>query len=154
MATIGIHHVTLLVDDKERAAWFYGEILGLREKHRPNFDFPGLFYHCGDNQEVHIIVASRPMTREDLFLEFKGAENTRSWVHRHAAFKVLDLAAVTRRLADNGVEVLFGPDRIEPDDEQSRTAVEGWRAMYGTVPTFCKDPFDNLIELIPWDGCI
>lgn len=154
MAIIGFHHVTLLVDDKERAAAFYGQILGLREKHRPGFDFPGLFYHCGDNQEVHIIVASQPLTHEDLFLRFRGDEVTRRWVHRHAAFKVLDLEGISQRLAENDVEILFGPERIEPDDEQSRTAIEGWMNMYGTIPTFCKDPFDNLIELIPWDKCI
>lgn len=154
MSIIGIHHLTLLVDDKDRAAAFYGQILGLREKIRPDFDFPGLFYHCGDNQEIHIIVASRPMTREDLFITFKGDEITRRWIHRHAAFKVLDFESVSRRLAENNIEILFSPDELGPDDEQSRATIEGWKAMYGTVPTFCKDPFNNVLELIPWDGCI
>ena len=40
----GIHHVTLLVQDRDRAAWFYDQVLGLEEIGRPNFDFPGLFY--------------------------------------------------------------------------------------------------------------
>ena len=60
MSVSGIHHVTLLVDDEEKASHFYGQVLGLEQKPRPAFRFPGLFYRCG-NQEIHLIIASRPL---------------------------------------------------------------------------------------------
>ena len=43
MSCNGIHHVTLIVDDADKAAWFYGDVLELEEKGRPDFSFPGLF---------------------------------------------------------------------------------------------------------------
>ena len=68
MQVTGIHHVTLIVDDTERAAWFYGEVLGLEEKGRPSFAFPGLFYYADSEhrQEVHLIVASRKLSHDDV----------------------------------------------------------------------------------------
>ena len=41
MGISGIHHATLIVDDEDRAAWFYGQVLGLSPKPRPGFKFPG-----------------------------------------------------------------------------------------------------------------
>ena len=67
MSVVGIHHVTLLVQDGAKAAWFYGEVLGFAQKPRPAFNFPGLFYPCGD-QELHLIISARPLSQEDLFI--------------------------------------------------------------------------------------
>lgn len=149
MKVKGIHHVTLLVDDEERAAWFYGEVLGLKEKSRPSFKFPGIFYTSG-NQEIHIIIASRPLSYEDLFIDIGGVSDiTRRHIHRHVALAVSEWDGLERRLEENGIEILFGPNCVEPDDELSRNMIDGWIRMYSGVPVFCFDPFKNLIELVP-----
>ncbi len=149
MSISGIHHVTILVDDEKRAAWFYGEVLGLKLKGRPKFRFPGMFYLCGSN-EIHLIVAGRPLAKEDLFLQVDGdALVTRRFIHRHAALVVSDWADLKRRLQTHGVEILVGPDSDVKQDALAANMVEGWKKMYGGVPIFCLDPFGNLLELIP-----
>jgi len=58
--TNALHHVALSVTDMDRAAWFYGTVLGLQEIPRPPFDFGGAWYQLGDRQ-LHLIV--HPPTR-------------------------------------------------------------------------------------------
>ena len=144
-----IHHVTLLIDDEEQAAWFYGEVLGLPEKPRPSFKFPGLFYHCG-NQEIHQILTSRPLTSEDLNIQVdESAEITRRHIHRHAAFLVSELDELEERLDEHGIEILFGPNHHGTEDELSRNMIESWMKMYSGIPIFVNDPTGNLIEFVP-----
>jgi glyoxylase I family protein len=146
-----IHHVTLIVDDEERASRFYGQILGLEQKARPSFSFPGLFYRCG-NQEIHLIIASRPLTQEDLFIRIDGPSDiTRRYIHRHAALVVSDLSSLLTRLTEHGVEVLLDPRTLQATDSDPLLAnlVQGWNKMYGTAPVFCLDPFGNLLEIVP-----
>ena len=150
MQIAGIHHVTLIVDDHDRAAWFYGQVLGLEARRRPDFDFPGLFYQVGSGQEVHLIVSARP--REDAELVIRrsdGAELSLRHVHRHAALRVKDLTVCQQRLEDHGVEVLFSATRGDHAGSLTENMMAGWRAMYGGIPLFCKDPSGNLIELVP-----
>jgi catechol 2,3-dioxygenase-like lactoylglutathione lyase family enzyme len=151
MGFAGIHHVTFIVDDRERAERFYGEILGLQPKSRPNFRFPGLFYCCGQ-QELHLIIASRPLPRAELAFEFDGtADFTRRFVHRHAAFVVDDVAEIEARLNNSGVEVLFSGSSpgTQLEGTFENIAAQGWIQMYGRVPLFCLDPFGNLLEFVP-----
>jgi catechol 2,3-dioxygenase-like lactoylglutathione lyase family enzyme len=151
MGVAGIHHITLIVDDRERAEQFYGEVLGLKLKPRPNFRFPGLFYYCGE-QEVHLIIASRPLGRGELFFEFDGVPDfTRRFVHRHAALVVDDTSEIEQRLNGRGFEVLFSRNSpaIQVDSTFENIVVEGWKQMYGDVPLFCLDPFGNLLEFVP-----
>jgi catechol 2,3-dioxygenase-like lactoylglutathione lyase family enzyme len=146
----GIHHVTLIVNDTEQARWFYGEVLGLEEKHRPGFDFPGLFYRVGEGQEIHLIVTSRPLSHEDLFIRVgSGTERTLRHIHRHAALRVSDLPAYEQRLEEYGVEILFSESRSDRDDKLTGNMMAGWRVGYGGLPLFCEDPFENLLELVP-----
>ena len=146
----GIHHVTLIVNDAEQAKWFYGEVLGLEEKQRPGFDFPGLFYWVGEGQEIHLIVTSRPLSHEDLFIRCGGGtERTLRHIHRHAALRVSDLPAYEQRLEDHGVKILFSESRSDRDDKLTGNMMAGWRAGYGGIPLFCEDPFGNLLELVP-----
>ena len=150
MSLSGIHHVTLIVDDQKRAEWFYGLVLGLHPKHRPDFKFPGLFYHCG-NQEVHLIVASRPLNKEDLFFHFDGIPDfTRRHIHRHAALVVPDLAVLESKLKEYDIKILFSEKSQEAQipGTLEYTQVQGWMQMYGGVPLFCMDPFGNLIEFV------
>ena len=152
MELAGIHHVTLLVDDKDRAAWFYGEVLGFEEKGRPAFDFPGLFYWAGGGrQEIHLIVAAKPLVREELVIRrANGEELSLRHVHRHAAFLCPDVDAYEKRLADHGIEVLYSEQvSTQFDDQLSQNMKDSWAVMYGAIPLFVKDPFDNLLELVP-----
>lgn len=52
---IGFHHYSLLVRDIDRASEFYGSILGLRRKPRPDFGMAGIWYEMPGGQELHII---------------------------------------------------------------------------------------------------
>jgi catechol 2,3-dioxygenase-like lactoylglutathione lyase family enzyme len=151
MSVSGIHHVTLLVDDEEKASHFYGQVLGLEQKPRPAFRFPGLFYRCG-NQEIHLIIASRPLIREDLYIQIDGASDiTRPYIHRHAALVVSDLPRLLDKLTENAVELLLDPRSLHEkrSDPLLTNLIEGWNRMYGTAPVFCLDPFGNLLEIVP-----
>jgi catechol 2,3-dioxygenase-like lactoylglutathione lyase family enzyme len=149
MRLAGIHHVTLLVDDEKRARSFYEDVLGFEEKFRPAFKFPGLFYTCGD-QEIHIIITSRPQGYEDIFITIDGtSEQTFRHIHRHAAFVVPDLDELREHLEERGVAVLFDPKTGSKDDALLANMAAGWTKMYGEMPIFCLDPFGNLLEFVP-----
>jgi len=151
MSFSAIHHVTLIVGDKDRASHFYGEVLGLKEKLRPTFKFPGLFYRCG-SQEIHLIIASRPLKHEDLFIQVDGvSEITRRFIHRHAALVVSDLDNLVNRLVDSGAEILLDSrsKSTAGSDPLLANLLDGWDHMYGGTPVFCLDPFGNLLELVP-----
>jgi catechol 2,3-dioxygenase-like lactoylglutathione lyase family enzyme len=149
MPITGLHHVTLLIGDREKATWFYGQVLGLEEKPRPKFDFPGLFYFCG-GQEIHLIVAAQMPPHGELTLRLSdGTVINRRYIHRHAAMLVADLPALRQRLEANGIEILFQPEAIAADDALAQNMIAGWQRMYGQVPIFCADPFGNLLELVP-----
>ena len=47
-----LHHVALSVTDMDRAAWFYGTVLGLQEIPRPPFDFGGAYDESSDRQRT------------------------------------------------------------------------------------------------------
>jgi catechol 2,3-dioxygenase-like lactoylglutathione lyase family enzyme len=151
MEFAGIHHATLIVDDEERASWFYGCVLGLKSKPRPRFKFPGLFYFCG-GQELHLIIAARPLGREDLFIHINDTSDiTCNFIHRHVALIALDFDKLNKRLRENRIEILFDSERgdDQTNDPLIANLMEGWTRMYGRPPIFCKDPFGNLLEIIP-----
>ena len=153
MTVCGIHHVTLIVDDAEKAAWFYGQILGLEEKPRPAFDFPGLFFRAGQGQEIHLIVAARPLGKDDdVYIRTgNGSEFSLRHIHRHAALRVTDLAAHEQKLKENGTEVLFSAALASDNDDLAQNMLASWRTVYAGTPIFCRDPFGNLLELVPVD---
>ena len=149
MTIVGLHHVTLLVGDVDKAAWFYGEVLEMAPNPRPEFDFPGLFYRCGE-QQIHLIVTPHLPPAGDLTLRFSdGSTGSRRYVHRHAALVVHDLPALKRRLQANGVELLIDADSVNADDALAQNLVAGWMRMYHQVPLFLLDPFGNLLEFLP-----
>jgi catechol 2,3-dioxygenase-like lactoylglutathione lyase family enzyme len=151
MVFSGIHHATLIVGDEERASWFYGQVLGLQPRPRPRFKFPGLFYSCGD-QELHLIIAARPLGKEDLFIRIDNTTDiTRRFIHRHVAFVAPDFEALKKRLHDNNIEIVFDPDKVNEKgpDPLDTNLIESWLKMYGRPPIFCRDPFGNLLEIIP-----
>lgn len=50
-----LNHVALHVQDVERSATFYAEVLCLPSLPRPAFDFPGAWFLLGVDQELHLI---------------------------------------------------------------------------------------------------
>lgn len=115
-----LHHVALSVTDMDRAAWFYGTVLGLQEIPRPPFDFGGAWYQLGDRQ-LHLIV--HPPTRTLRGSMEIGPRDG------HLALRVRDRQEVLDRLLAHGIKVLDLPDNLTP-----------WAQVY------CCDPDGNVIE--------
>ena len=89
-------HAAFLVTDLDRAKAFYGGVLGLEEKRRPDFDFPGAWYDLGEC-ELHLMVTSEPLPSAE--------ERPRR--DYHVAFQVDDLEAA--KLALEGAGLQFRP---------------------------------------------
>jgi len=119
-SSIVFHHVALSVTDMDRAAWFYGTVLGLQEIPRPPFDFGGAWYQLGDRQ-LHLIV--HPPTRTLRGSMEIGPRDG------HLALRVRDRQEVLDRLLAHGIKVLDLPDNLTP-----------WAQVY------CCDPDGNVIE--------
>jgi catechol 2,3-dioxygenase-like lactoylglutathione lyase family enzyme len=82
-----VHHVTVVVTDLEKAAAFYGGLLGLPRLPRPQTS-PGLFFQAGEVQ-LHITLADQAEPPSP----------------RHVAFEVDDLDAVLAGVAGMGLPV-------------------------------------------------
>ena len=88
MTPLGVHHVSINVDDVEAARRFYVDVLGLTERtDRPAFGFDGAWLNVGP-QQVHLIEAEVPTE-----------------LGQHFAIEVDDLDAVVSELRDRGIEV-------------------------------------------------
>jgi glyoxylase I family protein len=88
MEPIGVHHVSLNVDDVDAALAFYVEVLGLEVRpDRPDFPFGGAWLNAGA-QQVHLIEAEPPANRG-----------------QHFALAFADLPGVVAELRDQGFAV-------------------------------------------------
>lgn len=84
----GVHHVSLNVDDVDRAVAFYTDVLGLpRRSDRPDFPFAGAWLDCG-SQQIHLIAAEVPADHG-----------------QHVALRVADLDATVAELRERGIRV-------------------------------------------------
>jgi glyoxylase I family protein len=116
-----LHHVAVTVTDIARAKQFYGEVLGLRELPRPDFDFEGAWYAAGGRQ-IHLICHESTKT-----LRGTQAIDARDG---HLALRVADYDETLAHLRAMGVEVLA--------QWHNKTL---WAQLYVT------DPDGNVIEL-------
>ena len=92
VSVLGVHHVSIGVQDVEAAVEFYA-LLGLYPLPRPDFGFPGAWLQAG-TQQVHLL--QTPTVPP-------GAEN-------HYAFQVTDLEACLAHLSSHGVPArISGP---------------------------------------------
>jgi glyoxylase I family protein len=88
MRPVGLHHVSLNVDDVDAAIAFYVDLLGLTVRQdRPRFAFEGAWLDAGDRQ-VHLIEGQSPPA-----------------LGQHFALAVDDLAGAVSELRSRGVEV-------------------------------------------------
>ncbi len=88
MQLLGVHHVSLNVDDLEAATAFYRDILGLEVLDRPDAEISvaGTWLGLPDGRELHLLRA-------------EVAKNT----GHHFAFEVEDVEQVVTELAEHGV---------------------------------------------------
>lgn len=122
MHIVRLHHAAVCVTDIERARRFYGEVLGLTEVPRPDFDFGGAWYEFDDGSQLHLIVHEGPLT-----LRGTTSIDTRDG---HLALRVLSFEATLERLKALGVEHVAQRNNKTP-----------WPQIYVT------DPDGNIVEL-------
>ncbi|MDX8398554.1 MAG: VOC family protein [Mariprofundaceae bacterium] len=83
-------HVSMIISDLEKSAYFYGDVLGLELDDRPNLNFEGLFYKLGQGQQLHLMCVDNP---------YQACEHP---VHggrdRHIALAVVDLQDACQKL--------------------------------------------------------
>jgi glyoxylase I family protein len=118
----GIHHVSLLVADTERALGFYRDLLGLAVIERPPLNFPGAWLAIGDRQ-LHLLELPNPDSASQ-----RPAHVGRD---RHLALSVDGLEELEARLEKAGVPMT--------------------RSKSGRNAIFCRDPDGNGVELIGTD---
>lgn len=91
MKVTDLLHVAILVSDLEAAKQFYEGILGLKQKPRPNLEFPGVWYNLGD-VELHLIVTTQSLPSSE-----------RPNKDSHLALAVKDYELMKKQLKDAGV---------------------------------------------------
>ena len=71
MNKLCFHHLSIAVDDLERARQFYTDVLEMQELDRPEgFGHPGIWYQIGDGQpQLHILVRSEATLRRDKWID-------------------------------------------------------------------------------------
>ncbi len=120
MSVLAIHHVSLLVENTEKALEFYTDVLGLPViPERPDLDFPGAWLQIGD-QQIHLLELENPDPVNDR-PEHGGRD-------RHLAMSVADLSELEQRLRNKGIAYTLSKS--------------GRRAL------FCRDYDGNTMELI------
>lgn len=115
----GLHHVSLLVTDLQRAGDFYINLLGLKkDNERPDMEFTGMWLKIGD-QQIHLLAL-------DCVATGTGAEHPGR--DAHLAVAVHDISKIK--------EIL---DREEIPFNMSKS---------GRMALFCRDPDGNGIEFV------
>lgn len=114
------HHTSFPVKDLARSRAFYEGVLGLEEKPRPDFGFPGVWYQAGTS-EVHLLETGAGVDVG----EPPPALNPMA---QHVAFAIADYDAALALLRSRGLEVL------ETSPQQGQMWV--------------RDPDGHIIELI------
>ena len=112
-----INHVTLIVDNLEKACAFYEEEFGLEALPAFKFDYPAQFYRINEHQQLHLT------EWEDVY-SFRG----------HVCVQVDDFNAIFYRMKKLGVIDIkpWGHVRQLPD---------------GAMQMFLRDPSGNLVEV-------
>ena len=114
---VGLNHVTLIVDDLERAVAFYRDELGLQPLPAYGFDYPAAFFRINDTQQLHVS-------------EWKDAVSQRG----HPCLVVDDWGAAFRRFRELGIIDIEAWGKVH-------------RLPDGTYQMFIRDPAGNLLEI-------
>ncbi|MFL2517448.1 MAG: VOC family protein [Candidatus Azotimanducaceae bacterium] len=87
MQTLGIHHVSINVNDVPAAEHFYCDVLGLAKLPRPDLGFDGAWLQTGQ-QQVHLL----------------GKSSGTPLPEQHYAFLISDADALLERLAEHNIK--------------------------------------------------
>jgi catechol 2,3-dioxygenase-like lactoylglutathione lyase family enzyme len=119
-------HVTLIVDNLEATRRFYVDLLGMTERPRPDFNFPGAWFEIG-NVQIHATVSG------DLAgLAGWGDRQVKSISRgHHFAFEISDMDTALAKIAELDLEIGDGPKQ-RPD---------------GANQVYIYDPDRHLVEL-------
>ena len=122
-----IHHCSIAVQDLERAAAFYRDMLGLRKIVIPStFPAAGLnvrWFQIGD-QQIHLVLESK----------------AHSPSQRHMALHVDNAQAARASLKEKGISIeetvlIPGADRFFiTDPDGNRTEIIEWKRAYTAIP--------------------
>lgn len=117
-----INHVTLIVDNLEKAGDFYQHELGLELLPSFKFDYPVLFFKFNDQQQLHIS-------------EWEDTPSFRG----HICVQVDDFNSIFFRMKElNAIDIKpWGKVRQLPD---------------GAMQMFVRDPAGNLVEISSLPG--
>lgn len=121
-----IHHVCLVVRNRDAAEAFYMGVLGLERHHKIPF-----WLILNERSTLHLV----PMP---------DADDSRRMKFQHFALQVSDLRAVLRLLLDHGLRPFqtdFQSNRWEPVSHNDPLD-------FGTGSLFVHDPEGNLIEFL------
>ena len=122
----GFDHITLIVADLEATRDFYVGLLGMEEKPRPAFDFPGAWFEIGSVQ-IHATVAS-----ELAGLSGWGERKVRSISRgHHFAFEINSVVEAYQEIQRLNIKVGVNP-KFRPD---------------GIHQLYIYDPDGHLVEL-------
>lgn len=116
MNIMALDHTALNVSNVSASRKFYTEALGLTEIQRPDFEFGGVWYGMGGDQQLHLI-------------EQKDLPAAQNRMNHHFAFRVDDVAKTRQELESKGVNVVLQNSR--PD---------------GVSQIFVADPDGYVIE--------
>jgi len=120
MQTCQLNHVALHVLDVDRSCEFYDRVLKLEQMPRPAFNFPGVWYRLGVDQELHLI-GERPGDQTPL----AGSRSN------HFALMIDDMDAWEAHF--QSIDQSYLPRRIRPD---------------GAFQIYIADPDGHYIELM------
>ena len=112
-----LNHVALYVEDVARSESFYEDVLRLTRIERPAFDFPGVWYRLGEDQELHLI------SGQDQDPQVRSGAN-------HFAILVDDMEEAERVLKERGGNP--SRRRTRPD---------------GALQIYLRDPDGHTIEI-------
>ena len=113
---LDLNHVALAVSDVPRSIKFYEDVVCLKQKPRPAFDFEGAWFAIGETRELHLL--------EGLNTEVN--EHPRG---DHFAMEVADIESCQRHLEETGATIVN--INLRPD---------------GARQIFIEDPDKHIVE--------
>ena len=101
MALENLNHFLVVADDLEATRAFYVDVLGLKDGHRPAFDFAGHWIYLGDRAVVHLAEHRDYLDKVEHIRD--GSGDTATGSIDHIAFEATGLQDMIETLEKHGV---------------------------------------------------